>query len=233
MKLAILNDTHIGLTKYKEIIRCLVELQKENPDVIVHAGDFNGGKCGYKHVRSTINIMREHFPSTPILVVLGNHDWWTERPVLNQFVYNVAKIREIFKDKNIHWIDEDGPWRKDGVVVTGSSGWYNTMPESNDWNFIPKFIQGDTHSYFLKRDKDILNQNLVFTDQDLVRIFMSHFPVQDCNPWDGNQKFGDLLRTEFGIKYFISGHSHGELNGPTHYRTATDYGIVRSKVIEV
>lgn len=150
--------------------------------------------------------------------------WSGPNPSVADFLENYRLILQAFKESAIHFLDKDGIWRQDGVTILGHSGWYHTRPTSNDWNFIPKNIEGDTHHYLQKLAYQELDATLSSLDEDdTTRVFVSHFPVLDCNPWDGNPTTGELLKNEFGVKYFISGHSHTAQNGPLHYRSNSDY----------
>jgi predicted phosphohydrolase len=166
---------------------------------------------------------------------MGNHDFWADKqPSLDRFILNYDKAVEAFKTYNIHFLDCDGVFSFRGLTVVGCSGWYLNRPDSNDWNFIPKYIEGDTHLYMLKKAEYLLQKNLdQLSRKDKNRVFMSHFPVMDCNHWDWNPRFGEMLHERYNINYFISGHSHGEKNGPMHFRSATDYYKPQFKILEI
>ena len=219
-----MNDTHLGITKPAALNRCFERLKKEDIDIIVHAGDYCGGRYAHKTLGLTIRMLRTIFPTIPIMTVLGNHDFYTKTPTQLSFNKNYELIKTIFKTHHIHFLDEDGIFRHQGISIIGCSGWYHERPDSNDWNFIPNDIEGDTHSYFQKRSYQLLDKNLSqLTDEDKFRIYVSHFPVIDCNPWDGNPHTGEILEKEFNIHFFISGHSHARKNGPKHFRSRSDY----------
>lgn len=235
IRIGILNDTHLGITKIGALTRCFERLAEQKPDIIIHAGDYCGATEGHRTLRVTCELLRKTFPDTPILSVIGNHDYWAgPSPSLAEFLENYRLILQAFKDSNIHFLDTDGIWRQDDITILGESGWYHTYPTSNDWNFIPKGIDGDTHLWLQRKSYDRLDEKLSqLTNSDTTRIFVSHFPILDCNPWDGNPNVGKLLKDEYGVKYFISGHSHGAKNGPLHYRSDSDYYVPTYTTLEV
>lgn len=227
MKIGILNDTHLGLTTDGQLKVCFRELAKQHaPDMIVHAGDYCGATHGHRALRLTCEMMRDIFPEIPIISVIGNHDFWCgKNPSLHDFTDNYEKVKEAFKNNRIHFLDEDGIFRIEDLTFFGCTGWYHERRDSNDWNFIPKFIEGDTQAYLNKRANDILHAQLgALTEKDTTRLFVSHFPVVDCFPWDWNPNIGEMLEKHYNVKRFISGHSHGIQTGPRHYRSSSDYG---------
>jgi predicted MPP superfamily phosphohydrolase len=225
MRIGILNDTHLGITSKKVVQQCIHALAVIKPDIIIHAGDFSGGMMGYGALGVTCRMLRREFPEIPILAVLGNHDLWAgKNPTVSSFTRNKNLCVKAFSDNNIHFLDEKGVYRIGGVTFMGHTGWYNTVPDSNDWLYIPRYMEGDTHSLLQKQAHSALEAQLAsLIKEDENIVFVSHFPVRDCNPWDGNPNMGTLLSEQYGVKYFISGHSHGLLKGPVHFRTATDY----------
>lgn len=78
MKIALISDTHWGITKPNSIKKMLVRLSKEPFDVLIHAGDYSGTREGFKPTRATVKLIREFFPEVPYLTVLGNHECLTE-----------------------------------------------------------------------------------------------------------------------------------------------------------
>lgn len=235
IKIGILNDTHLGLTTAEELKECFKTLALRKPDMIIHAGDYNGGEDGNFAVRKTCQLLRRTFRYIPIFSVVGNHDLWQPEPSLENFFLNYDLVCKAFKASHITFLDEEVHFLDD-ITIVGESGWYHVLPLSNDWNFIPKHIEGDTHAYLNQLSHKRLEEKLKEIGEkrpNEKRIFVSHFPVIDCMPWDGNPKIGKMLKDQFGFDYFISGHSHFEKNGPIHYRTNSDYGRPHSKVIEI
>lgn len=235
-RIVIFNDTHLGITKIGALTRCFEKAAREKPDVIVHAGDFCGGRRGFPTLNRTVEVMRKVFKAIPIVTVMGNHDYYCDaESSVSDFVKNYDACLGSFNKHGIHFLDVCGNFRLgNGVVITGASGWYHTRPDSNDWHWIPLYIEGDTHSYILKNQEYIADKNLRdLKPTDTTRIYLSHFPVRDCNSWDGSQRMGDIIEEDYKIDYFLSGHSHGELSGPKHFRTSSDYHKPSFKIIDI
>lgn len=269
MRILLLSDTHIGITTEGQLKNCFRAAAKETFDVIVHAGDYGGGAVGHKSVRKTVEMMRKFFPTQPILSTIGNHDYWCDnrkttkrvsaaggfkwvpmRPGPEDFEENLTNIREIFKNANIHFLDKDGVYSHPEfpqIVFIGVSGWYNTCPPpTNDGNFMPIGIDGDTHRSILRQtEKDLfdhVDSGLKDFDgswQNLV--FVSHFPVIEAgNDYKGAfdkyswaRHIGDYFIREYNCRYFINGHAHQLHKGPLRYECGSDYYNPKHLIVEV
>jgi DNA repair exonuclease SbcCD nuclease subunit len=228
-------------------------LAKENVDLVVHAGDFCGGRTGYKSVATTSSLLREVFPNTPIVAVLGNHDIWMKptrkfkgegwypidygAPSLFSYTKCLRKIEEAFLIQKIHFLDKDGVFRDSrfpGVALVGHSGWYKHKPNSNDWCHLPVGLEGDTHSHLLKKAETEVFKNLdQLTPEDTKRVFVSHHPVIEPRDWGWDSKLGELLITDYSIKTFLNGHLHERHEGPLKWEAGSDYNNPRYVVLEV
>lgn len=102
MRLRILSDLHLEFAKF--------EPPPAEADVIVLAGDI------YPGVRS-IRWIREKFPRQPVVLVLGNHEFYGHAlPRLNE------KLKAICAEGNILLLDDSGV-SIDGVRFLGSTLW--------------------------------------------------------------------------------------------------------------
>lgn len=267
MKILLTSDTHLGITKSKAIEKMLKEAVLEKPDIIIHAGDYSGGTEGNKKVTSTVKLIRKYFPTTTFLSVNGNHDYWVrgkkikgsdsmfygpsyQKPSLHQYITNLEKIKATFKEHNVHFLDYDGPYRCDWlypeVIIMGVSGWYkNPNPPTNDQNFLPIGLNGDTNRYLLKEATRLLDEQAEavrnwYTKETQV-IFVSHFPVVPAGndykggfedfSWDSNIYI--WLEEEFGCKMFLNGHAHMFHKGPKRWEAGSDYYLPKYQIIEV
>lgn len=235
VKIALTSDTHIGITKYKQLKKMFEEMSLLNPDVVVYAGDYCGGVTGYKSVRSTTKLIRGIFPSIPILSCAGNHDYWSgKRPSLSLYSMNMNKIRDAFKVSDIHFLDEYGPARVKGITFVGHTGWYKYHVETNDPAYLPTGLGGDTFRYLQKEADLAVQKNLeCLNAADTYRIFVSHFPVINPRDFGWCSKFGEVLISEYGIKKFLSGHFHERREGPLSYECGSDYEKPKYMMIEV
>lgn len=251
MKLVLTSDTHDGITKPGAIKRMFQNIKKkESFDVLVHAGDYSGRYTAAGAVRDTVSTAREVFGDVPFVTTLGNHDYWVrgekdmrtwdyETPTLDAFMKNIAEIEEAFKKFNVWFLDNDGPFRKDGVTLFGHTGWYNHFnPPTNDWRFLPQNIEGaSVHHWMNKRARDGFAANLDrLTPEDKKLVFVSHFSVVENdvpNDYGGSDSTGTFLQHEFGVKMFLNGHSHRRFDGPMHFECGSDYMNPAYMVVEV
>lgn len=275
MKIAYTSDLHVFYTTEKQIKKMFKEMAAENPDVVIIAGDHSGTHEGWRGSRRVFQLAREAFPTTPILACLGNHDYWIRgqkrrnhnrmesmaddkynHPSLSEFMENIDKTIEEAKNNNIHLFEVDGAWRpKDiwGYVILGHGLWYKFVPDSNDEKYMPLGLEGDTHRYMYKRTlNEFLPQLDTLTDDDLTRIFVSHFPITEIRGvdeepgpeahksayrsdprWSGDPALGKMLQEDYKVEKFINGHTHGNADGPLRYECGSDYKNPRYKIMEI
>ena len=238
MRILLTSDTHLGMTKIGNIEDVL--RAHKNIDLVVHSGDYCGGRVGYRAVRTTCALMRKVFPNTPILSVLGNHDYWGAENEA-KYLDNMKKIGDTFASNDIHWLDQDGCYIADeGILFAGHTGWYSRTDiingYVNDRNFMPNFMQGKhLHQAMLDMAReeadDIMEQASLI--QANKKIWVSHFPVIEPHLlYGGDANLGFRLQ-ENGFTCFLEGHSHIIKNGPDVFNSGSDYGTPRSIVVEL
>jgi len=235
MKILLTSDTHLGLTKDKTIRKMFEKAaREEQPDVIVHAGDYCGGRDGYKGVRHTTKVMRQYFPDLPIVSVLGNHDLWCRHRNLHNAMQNYQRILDAFRESGVHFLDTDGNFQHPSfphIWITGASGWYSGPSNvTNDMNFLPIGLEGDTWRYLQTQAFNMAQANLntlQLNDSDTV-VYLSHMPVIDdgtegFRQYGGDPWIGEHLKAQYGCKYFLNGHAHQLRTGPIQYESGSDY----------
>jgi hypothetical protein len=131
----------------------------------------------------------------------------------------------------------------DNVIFFGHSGWYkNPNPPTNDKNFLPTALEGDTNRYLYKKSTNAIQKQLdemEITDKTLV--FVSHFGViaGEDDYKGGYEKFGgdpfigQMLKEAYGVKYFLQGHAHMLLQGPELFEAGSDYYKPSYQIIEI
>lgn len=263
IKIGLGSDWHIGASSDKQIKRCLADLKAKDPDIIALLGDFNGGKYGAKAVRSIVRMTRAEFPDTPIVSVLGNHDFWVAgrhvnkeeivgfesnrfcRPRPEVWNRNYDDARKHMKDAGVHFLDEDGPWRSEkytGLVLFGHTLWYDSKhPPTNDKLYMPVNLAGDTDAYMYNKGWRAVDAQLdLLKTEDTIRVFCSHFPVVYPNgrfggdvDYGGPEWIGNMLRDQFDVRYFLNGHSHQLWEGPVRFECGSDYGRPNAIIVPV
>lgn len=200
MKIALISDTHWGLTKPKALNKMLLKLAQEPFDVLIHAGDYCGTRNGFKPTRATVQLIRDFFPEVPYLTVLGNHEYYTTgekrrnslngnnfyRPSVETFKENFTNIKEMFEEYNVHFLDDKGLYIHEDykdIIITGHTGWYkNPNPLTNDINYLPYNNEGNIHNYLYNKSIDELEINLQQLDHyyrpgHSTVVYVSHFPI--------------------------------------------------------
>ena len=250
MRIAQTSDTHLGITKEAALRRMLNDLKKEEFDILVHCGDYSGGTIGHRTLRATVRLIREAFPEKPFVSVCGNHDLWSNPRGLEHFRTNYDAIVSCFKEHGVHFLDEDGPYIHPAFpnhTFIGHTGWYsNPHPPTNDENFLPTGLEGDTNRYLLRKAEDTLvaQTGLIGTgwrDGVDTLIFVSHFPVVNTGPdykgpfelYSWNANISKWLAEDFGCRHFLCGHAHQRHEGPLRWEAGSDYYKPRYQIIEV
>lgn len=241
MKIALFSGVHIGLTKYEQVHDLFADIGAHQPDLIIAAGDYVGGIQGYRTVRSTFTLLRKHFPSTPVVATVGNHERYflrshRQHPTLSDWNLNYKKICEIFADLDIHFLDEDGLYRDGLFVFVGACGWYShPNPPTNCSRYFPPQV---CHGDLLTEANDTINKQLKHLDQFYTPehevMFVSHFPVIDPDPRFGwNAQIGTVMFREYGCRHFFEGHTHRRKSGPIRYSCGSDYFNPKFLIVEV
>ena len=253
MRVLQISDLHIGLTTESSIRKMFKEASKLDFDMILNCGDNSGQRSALKPCRLIAKMMREYWLDKPILTVNSNHDSWlagheNSKPSLADWLKQREDIKQIYKDYNIHYMDEDGifeVWEEPNMVFVGVGGWYgNSNPPTNDSLYLPHNIEGISPHLWLrneaekKLDKQLLQLDKIY-NEDTVVCFVSHFPVIktmgdkgfDLFAW--SERIGELMKERYDCQYFFEGHSHLEHKGPIVYNCGSDYYHPKYQIVEV
>jgi len=215
MRILLTSDTHYGMDHNTDKIhrKWLLKAKDENPDIVIHAGDWISSK--QKQFKRTIEIFRETFPVVPILTVRGNHDFWDGDEEFGSIHEIFKQHEEWFREFNIHHLSK--PFEKDGVAFFGFDGWYHNLnPETNDLAWMPNHVDGiPVHQYLSKlAHKDLGNLiGLDFIENgwiEKISVCVTHFPPFEHlfgrNPYGANPQYMQFLIDKFD--FLCVGHSH-------------------------
>lgn len=226
MRINILSDLHLEFGRF---------ITATTPaDVIVLAGDIH---CGVKG----IHWIREHFPSTPVLYVLGNHEYY--RKAIGTLP---RKLKDAAGGSNVHVLDNDS-FTIGGVRFLGATLWsdFRIMGTSpafagaasqeimNDFRLIrvaPSYRKFRSKDAFILHHKTMqwLRKELMRSMQKTV-VVTHHAPSPQSLSPDfrtdlSNAAFASDLEDfikEFRIDLWVHGHVH----------SSQDYGIHGTRVI--
>lgn len=258
MKIAQFSDWHRGITTDGQIKVQLKEMAKPAPDILINCGDNTGTTVGWRCTKVLAEMVRDVFPTTPILWTNGNHDLWCAEPkkkqrfpAMKDFDENLKKIQDILREQNIHYLDKDGVYQHPDfpkIFFMGAMGWYNNPnPPTNDCNFLPYGVSGSTNRHILlETEKDVWRNEEGLTTFDLTRdqlVFISHFPVVKVGEegdWKGsfedfswNEGIARHFQEFYNCKYFLNGHAHALHQGPLRWESGSDYKDPKFQIIKI
>jgi predicted phosphodiesterase len=140
MKILLTSDTHYGFTPTQTTLilnKFVKSIKKEQPDVILHAGDWGSSK--FKHVEGCVKLFRRELPNIPIVGTSGNHDFWTGDKPLFLLPDIVSLVDALFATYKIESYFAAG-----NVEIFAYNSWYRTnCPPSNDVQWMPALTQKD------------------------------------------------------------------------------------------
>jgi predicted phosphodiesterase len=145
LRLILTSDTHYGFYPSKTALilnKFVRKLAKENPDVVLHAGDW--GSTKQKEVESCVKMFRRILPETPIVGVLGNHCYGSLDKVGILLSDTIHNLKRVFDENNVI-----SHFKQDNVEIFGYNSWYKTnRPPSNDHRWIAPLTKEDAEENF-------------------------------------------------------------------------------------
>lgn len=246
MRLILTSDTHLGesnpMATRRVIDKLWEDIAVEEPDVIVHAGDYSGNYSGAGAVRYTLSSMRRYLPDTPYLTVWGNHDYWcgnNRRSYWNKcWEKNNNKLRDAVSEFGVHLLGSYTSFQLKNYIFIGTGGWYdNISPPTNDSKYMPRYVDGKSIHDHLRDSERHAALSIIGTvpweDASLKKIWVSHFPLFMYNPlqadpegfslFGGNPRLGAALE-ELGVDLFLQGHGHQRVDEARIMEAGSDYG---------
>jgi len=221
MKLQIASDLHIEFDAYNAN---KFNLPKTDADVIILAGDIWNQR---KSVDWAAKTAIKH--EKPVIMVLGNHDYWSTNPNLKPLTSVLAKIYR----RALHWqhkkvpiyLLENTSVNIDGTYFLGATLWTdydNGNPISmmvaqtsmNDFNLIGGISGKLTAEHLFNRHKHSIQWLEKYMDSDSV-VITHHSPsLQTAVGKDSGELMGsyysdlDYAIHKFKPKLWVYGHTH-------------------------
>jgi predicted phosphodiesterase len=245
MKIIYTSDIHAGHSSkisYNIIHDFITDINEENPDILIIAGDLISHS--QIQLEKLFKIIRSIIPSNPILIVRGNHDFWCygKEIKINNYEELDKFQKLLFKKYNIQYL-QDNPYIKDNVNIYGWDGWYKEEPMSNDFRYMFNLYDG---IHFHDKLRSISHEkftniiNTVNKDKG-INIVVTHFNLigqyrdRALYKMDGDFKYMDIIKEKFD--YCIFGHSHKEFNEKIGnckvLNSGSDYLIPQYEVINI
>jgi len=125
VKILVTADTHLLKATERKTLELLRQwVVDQRPDCLVVAGDLSSAA----HAEHTLEQFRASFPSGPIVVCLGNHDFWLHDVVRSQF-HSLEQVIEHFwipaaKRFDVTLLDVQS-WASNDLTIVGGYGHYD------------------------------------------------------------------------------------------------------------
>jgi predicted MPP superfamily phosphohydrolase len=181
VRIHLLSDLHLDSGEYPST------LSDESFDVLVIAGDLGRGSRGIEWLKSVTN--------KPIVVVLGNHDYWNSEGASKNRLDILQEIRDAAASSNIYILENETALitvNNKTVKFIGATLWtnyganhyYNTPHEG--LLRIGQELMND-HKFIFENDKAITSQQLF----DIHKKSISYIANELRNPY--SDEFDDVV----------------------------------------
>jgi len=239
MKIVATGDIHYDLIRnpaeHDKFLNFIRRLEKEEPDVLVLAGDTAG--LGSSKLEECLNLFREVAPIR--LKVFGNHDYWSAE---GDTFSHLEILRSRIKGCGFVLLEEK-PVIVDGTGFAGNCLWYDysfspeEMPPRSSYEkkiFGGHIIWNDVRFVRLgKSDMDYTSELNERLEGDIQRLeanveqivavthhigfiemltMRKEFPGWNfCNAFMGSKRLGEMLLNHPKVRYHICGHTHDQI----------------------
>ncbi len=238
MKIAATGDIHYDLIRnpaeHDKFLNFIRRLEKEEPDVLVLAGDTVG--LGSSRLEECLNLFREVAPIR--LKVFGNHDYWSAE---GDTLSHLEILKSRIKGCGFKLLEEE-PVIVDGIGIAGNCLWYDysfspaELPRRssyekkifgghiiwNDVNFVrlgktdldytcelKEKLEADIRTLEAKAEQIVaVTHHIGFIEMLTIR---EEFPGWNfCNAFMGSKSLGEMLLNHAKVRHHICGHTHDQ-----------------------
>ncbi len=234
MRVLITSDLHLETTGIATIRRLVAGIEREEPDLLVIAGDIGNPSQLFEKCLSAFLPL-----DCPIAVLPGNADLWGSLGETSIALYDHL-LPAITRSLGYHWLETDPLLLPNRTALLGALAWYDysaaTQPEPAahkpthcldtrhiDWEYTdPEFA--DLGQQRLRNNLDKLQ-----ADSEIDHILaITHFPTFKNQfgdhpnddpeflrtlPFLANFTLGHLLSQSPKVRWVVSGHLHTGANG--------------------
>lgn len=239
LRVLITSDLHFELTGPEPIRRLVAGMDRENPDLVVLAGDLgHPSRLFAECLRCFLKL------NCPVAVLPGNQDLWTSPGETSILLYEEI-LGQVTREHGFHWL-EKGPFLLDnGTAVCGTIGWYDYSSCDPSLSLTPeqiaaekcRFLPDNQRLDWEYKDPDFaelcrrrLRRTLTeLEDNERVDriLVVSHVPCFEsqlekdsadpewclASAFFGHLTLGECLRGFPKVRWAVSGHTHMGLNG--------------------
>ncbi len=239
MRILVTSDLHMEVTGHHTIHRLVAGMEREEPDLVVIAGDLGNPLHMYEQCLACFSTL----PCT-VAVLPGNHDLWASNGQTSRQLYE-KMLPEATRQSGMHWLEDVPLVLENGIAVAGGIGWYDysardpQLDQSDDdiaeckpryamdaskidWAWTDQEFAATCRHRLqrqllrLEEDEEV-NQVLVVTHVPIFESQIERRPEdQDWSkgtPYFGHLTLGESLRGFPKLRYVVSGHTHVGLNG--------------------
>jgi 3',5'-cyclic AMP phosphodiesterase CpdA len=118
MHIVVTADTHWHPKWRATLEHFVADMAALRPDCLVVAGDVGERLEGYRQMLRLLQTVH-----CPRLILVGNHDLWMRDGIDSETLWTKT-LPDITREHGAIWL-EDETWKRDGVAVCGTLGWYD------------------------------------------------------------------------------------------------------------
>lgn len=237
MRILITSDLHFEVTGAQAIRRFLAGMDREEPDLVVLAGDIGHPPHLYRQCLALFLPL-----ACPVAVIPGNQDVWTA-PGSSSIALLEEELPAAVRELDFHWLEGHPLRLGGGVALCGSIGWYDYSAREVgdddvariaarkgevcldatrvDWEYTDESFAA------LCRDRLTSQVRELEGDPDIHTIVaVTHVPAfpqqyerqpeaeRWCRtlPFFAHLTMGEELRRFPKLRYLVSGHTHAGLS---------------------